>query len=107
MAPAQFWHPECGGQSVRRAHLDGGHHLAPATARCPGVSDGGLRGGDLRGATSLALGLWSASSFRELDSWPTCAVTHEELFAINMEPLKRAIRDMILISELTDATFYE
>ena len=47
VAPAQLWHPECGGQSVCRTDLNGGDHLTPTTSRCVGLLDDRLHRSNL------------------------------------------------------------
>src|SRR5215831_10315779 len=55
MAAAQFWYPECGGQSLRRTHPHRRDHLAPTTSRCVGLLDRGLHGSDQQRPSALSL----------------------------------------------------
>src|SRR5215510_7545427 len=55
MAAAQFWYPECGGQSLRRTHPHRRDHLTPTTSRRVGLLDGGLHGSDQQRPSALSL----------------------------------------------------
>src|SRR5262249_38102199 len=55
VAATEFWHPECGGRSIRRAQPHHPDYGTPTTPPPVGLLDGGPHGSNLQKPSSFAL----------------------------------------------------
>src|SRR5215813_1334546 len=82
VAAAQLWHPECGGQSICRAHLNHRHDPTPTAPGRVGLLDDHLHGSDSPRSCAFPLTADFPTSRCSLVFVPRCAVTILKVNAI-------------------------